>query len=134
MRTYTSQLRLIDQSPYVKTHDQDFIDAMFVFESAMGINQHHDGLTGTEKQAVANDYSFLIANATIAYNKFLFNVLQEQTQMDVHENLQFAHYNWNQSSLEWAVIYSQLSQKNPILLTVYNPGPDKLEILKIKIP
>lgn len=30
---------------------------------AMGIYQHHDAVTGTARQAVANDYAFRLSNA-----------------------------------------------------------------------
>jgi lysosomal alpha-mannosidase len=32
-------------------------------EKAMGILQHHDAVAGTERQAVANDYVFILHNA-----------------------------------------------------------------------
>jgi lysosomal alpha-mannosidase len=32
-------------------------------EKAMGILQHHDAVAGTEKQAVANDYVYILHNA-----------------------------------------------------------------------
>lgn len=108
---------------------------MFVIHSAMGINQHHDGLTGTEKQHVANDYSFLLANATESYNaQLLFPILKEQAQSHIKENLEFAHYNWNNSAQEWNLVYKQLQAKKSVVLTVYNPGLDRTEIMKIKIP
>lgn len=100
----------------------------------MGVNQHHDGLTGTEKQHVADDYSFLLSNATQYYNSFLLQVLKEQSQADIRETTDFYHYNWNQSYDEWQVVYKQLAQLKPVLLSIYNPGPGMAKTLQIKIP
>lgn len=35
------------------------------FREAMGIMQHHDAVTGTEKQLVAEDYARILYNAMV---------------------------------------------------------------------
>lgn len=54
--------------------------------------------------------------------------------MDINENLNFYHYNWNNSATEWNVAYDSLVNNKPVVLTVYNPGVQREEILKIKVP
>lgn len=77
-RTYLSQLKFLNYSQFLNANEQAFFSSLDLLEQAMGVNQHHDGLTGTEKQHVANDYSFLLHNATINYNNLLYQVLSEQ--------------------------------------------------------
>jgi Alpha mannosidase middle domain len=36
------------------------LEASFKMFDVMGVNQHHDAVTGTGKQAVANDYAWRI--------------------------------------------------------------------------
>ena len=41
------------------------LDAKYEMLNELGINQHHDAVTGTAKQAVADDYAFRLMNATV---------------------------------------------------------------------
>ena len=43
----------------------------------MGVTQHHDGITGTAKQHVADDYNFRVFNSTQANNKVYANLIDE---------------------------------------------------------
>lgn len=44
-------------------NNTDFSKDLTLLSEAMGIMQHHDAITGTEKQAVANDYARLLTKA-----------------------------------------------------------------------
>ena len=46
------------------------------FREAMGILQHHDAVTGTEKQHVANDYARILSNSISDGEKISTNVLR----------------------------------------------------------
>ena len=56
----------------------------------MGILQHHDAITGTEKQFVADDYTMMISKAkaksNIVYSKLLKDRLKAETGIST-ENL-----------------------------------------------
>lgn len=41
----------------------DFEESLTQLREVMGVMQHHDAITGTEKQAVANDYARLLKKA-----------------------------------------------------------------------
>lgn len=43
--------------------DKDFSSNLTLLKEAMGIMQHHDAITGTEKQHVAQDYARIITKA-----------------------------------------------------------------------
>jgi lysosomal alpha-mannosidase len=46
-----------------KVDGRDIDDSLNDLREAVGIMQHHDAITGTEKQAVANDYARLLTKA-----------------------------------------------------------------------
>lgn len=42
---------------------EDSVDGLDPLREAMGVMQHHDAITGTEKQHVADDYARIISEA-----------------------------------------------------------------------
>ena len=53
------------------------MDAKFHLFDALGINQHHDAVSGTAKQAVANDYAERLFKAMESNNKEYGKLIQE---------------------------------------------------------
>jgi hypothetical protein len=55
----------------------EILDAKYEMLNELGINQHHDAVTGTGKQAVADDYAYRLMNATaqndVPYSKAISN-------------------------------------------------------------
>lgn len=64
------QVRQIDA--VYQSHHTAELDAL---ERAIGLVQHHDGLSGTEKQAVSNDYALRLNDGIIAAEKGLNEIL-----------------------------------------------------------
>jgi lysosomal alpha-mannosidase len=58
VRTYFALLQYYSMSNYIKNNQQAIFSALDTIEQAMGVLQHHDAVAGTEKQFVANDYTF----------------------------------------------------------------------------
>lgn len=46
----------------------------------MGIYQHHDGISGTAKQLVADDYAWLLFNAMQTSNEVYSNLIKDEAQ------------------------------------------------------
>lgn len=44
-------------------NNKDFSSNITLLKEAMGIMQHHDAITGTEKQHVAQDYARIVTKA-----------------------------------------------------------------------
>lgn len=71
----------------------------------MGVSQHHDAISGTEKQYVANDYTYQLANGSDILNKQMFEVLSEQANIQIGETLDnVAECRWNLTASECPVI------------------------------
>jgi hypothetical protein len=58
------------------------VAANYVMKDAMGILQHHDAVTGTAKQAVANDYNRRLYEAMDFSNKQYNQLVQDRLQME----------------------------------------------------
>lgn len=81
---------------------------------AMGIMQHHDAVTGTEKQHVANDYNRMLTDAIMAAHTNTRDALQKLTNLTSGE---FAIcLQLNMSICE----YTQYHPNN-LVVTVFNP-------------
>ncbi|KPJ14056.1 Lysosomal alpha-mannosidase [Papilio machaon] len=95
-------------------HNQFVIDEL---KSAMGVMQHHDAITGTEKQHVAHDYERILNNAiedvmivpNQAYNKVLKAKGYEGPQLEYKR----CHLNESSCSIS--------EQKKAFIVTVFNP-------------
>ena len=60
----------------------------------MGILQHHDAVAGTEKQAVANDYVFILHNAETAVQNVIF-IFKNKKQRLYWKIFRFNYYSNN---------------------------------------
>lgn len=72
-------MKVLDQATST-TQIEQILDAKHGMLDALGINQHHDAVTGTAKQRVANDYLRLIAQATDANDALYEEEMQKITK------------------------------------------------------
>ena len=76
VRTSSNFLQTIRQLvSFTSLNDSQTISAVNSLERALGVAQHHDAVSGTENQHVANDYSKRLASATINCANILPRVL-----------------------------------------------------------
>jgi lysosomal alpha-mannosidase len=63
-RTGNNILQSVKQlTAFAKMKSKDYGESIADLRGAMGVMQHHDGITGTEKQAVSNDYAQMLHQA-----------------------------------------------------------------------
>lgn len=74
MKLYAS--KMVDQSATNDTISK-LLSAREMMLDTMGVAQHHDGVTGTAKQHVADDYNFRIFNSIEANNKIYASLIDE---------------------------------------------------------
>ncbi|XP_033249545.1 lysosomal alpha-mannosidase isoform X1 [Drosophila miranda] len=88
--------------------------SLSILRQAMGVMQHHDAITGTEKQAVAQDYDQMLYNAIIGAENNARDALRVLTN---HTSAEF------QSCLELNISVCALTQTsaNNIVVTLVNP-------------
>eukprot|EP00825_Cyclidium_porcatum_P038115 TRINITY_DN4351_c0_g1_i4.p1 TRINITY_DN4351_c0_g1~~TRINITY_DN4351_c0_g1_i4.p1 ORF type:complete len:797 (+),score=127.41 TRINITY_DN4351_c0_g1_i4:666-3056(+) len=133
-RTYLSLLKLKNMSPLLAKNENGFLTALAGIEQAMGVLMHHDAITGTEKQAVANDYVYNLYKQFTKYNNFLFAVLREQSYTNIKELLQFQWCRWNASTVDCKCVYDNLINNKTVVVAVYNQGLSAPTTLKVKVP
>jgi len=110
--------------------------ALYQLEEAMAIAQHHDAVTGTERQAVAEDYKLRLA---LGENSLLKNFLnpffQERVQKDLGlSSLQFETCQLNTSATFCSVTYQNLNKGTPVLVAIYNSGQSRSSVIRLKVP
>lgn len=116
-------------SATAKVQEAHFEPHLNMLRRAMGVMQHHDAVTGTEKQHVAADYSRLLtqaisacgANTKSALNQFTTGKPPKPLPADAHK----APDQWDfkfQSCLNLNISVCDVSENaNQFTVTVYNP-------------
>lgn len=103
-------------------------DAML---DALGIMQHHDAITGTAKQPVANDYSELMTDAVNQNNRLYSELIGERA---ADAGLDSA-LNWKACKVSTtSPINCGLESHEISLVTAHNPSTVDQELLRIRAP
>ncbi|XP_051165376.1 lysosomal alpha-mannosidase [Leptopilina boulardi] len=93
------------------------------FREAMGIMQHHDAVTGTEKQHVANDYSRILSNSMRDGNKLSADALRNMMKKDENTEKKVEFH----SCLQLNISSCEHTENNKnFVVTLYNPGSQPL--------
>lgn len=129
-----------NRSQYIINNWYKVDTALYVMEEAMAIAQHHDAVAGTEKQAVAEDYAYILSNATETLNK---DVVYPLVQEDLNNYLNlrigdFTTCETNRSANDCLIL--RLFAQNQttvgsILVTLYNPTQNSRDgrVVRVKI-
>lgn len=96
----------------------------------MGIMQHHDAVTGTEKQHVANDYARRLHAAIQSCSSNIKNVLNQLTTGNDEYKFDF------ENCLNLNISTCEISEKsNNFIVTLYNPlGHSTHEFVRFPVP
>jgi len=95
------------------TTDHYDVSAIFAMEDVVGIMQHHDAITGTEKQHVADDYARIVHDAIEKSTEAVNNIIS--VTLNVNGSLDF------KSCLLSNISVCDQSLKNDFVVAVYNP-------------
>ena len=105
---------------------------MQVAKRAVAVNQHHDAVTGTGKQHVADDYSLLLSNSMATNNAEFERQIQDYTE-------KFAGIksdSWGMCSSVNAT-YTDCPiapETSEFAVTSYNPAAIPVDIQTFKVP
>ncbi|XP_044269447.1 lysosomal alpha-mannosidase-like isoform X2 [Tribolium madens] len=102
---------------FSKVKGADYDDDLTLLKQAVGILQHHDAITGTAKEAVANDYSRLlnkgIKKAEPSLNVIVTDLLKKDASSDINLNLE--------TCLLSNVSICEITKSDRFVVSVYNP-------------
>ncbi|CAH2064721.1 unnamed protein product, partial [Iphiclides podalirius] len=112
--TYLQMVKQLQVLANLPEHNMFVLDEL---KSAMGVMQHHDAITGTEKQHVANDYVRLLDSAIEDANIIAKQAFNKITQRDGLKPplLIYERCALNESSCHVS------ETKRSFVVTVYNP-------------
>mmetsp|Transcript_30442 Transcript_30442/g.29831 ORF Transcript_30442/g.29831 Transcript_30442/m.29831 type:complete len:109 (-) Transcript_30442:413-739(-) len=100
---------------------------------AMGVYQHHDGVSGTAKQYVADDYTYKLFLAMESNNGEFTSVINEH--MEKETGITASKWEWcyssNDTYLECPIADNKASS---FLIAAHNPGLLGRDYLKVKVP
>ena len=99
--------------------------------NAMGIMQHHDAITGTAKQAVADTYAQILSSAVESNNELLSQIIGEQaTQAGFDSSL-----NWSACTFTSTTpVDCQMIDLGTWMVAAYNPSTVNQKLLRFSVP
>jgi hypothetical protein len=104
---------------------------------AMGIYQHHDAVTGTARQDVADDYAFRLSNA-IASNNQAYGLVADQellklSGMTSNNSWKFCNAT-NSTFLDCPISTTNLTDGQSLFVGVHNPSSVNTKMVSLKTP
>lgn len=101
---------------------------------SQGISQHHDGVSGTAKQHVADDYNWRIFSSIEFNNPIYASALNEW--LELNSNIRNAKWQWcqqlNGTYLDCPV--SQITDDSQMLVMIHNPSPIDQQNFRLQLP
>ncbi|EGR31388.1 hypothetical protein IMG5_110930 [Ichthyophthirius multifiliis] len=134
VRSFLYLVEILKNSDFLNKHNELFRQKLYQFEQAMAVAQHHDAVTGTEKQHVVNDYTKTLHNSISQLNEeVLYLVLKEQTEKSFQEkDINYSQCQWNSTFCQ--NLFDYLSNNQTIIFNIYNPTVERDITIQIKVP
>ncbi|KAG7306829.1 hypothetical protein JYU34_008275 [Plutella xylostella] len=121
-------LQMVKQLQVLAQLDSKNMDAIDELKSTMGVMQHHDAVTGTEKAHVAHDYERMLSAAVAGAMEVTAEAVNK-----LMANNGTVDFKWHRCMLnESSCHVSEHSQR--FMVSIYNPLAWKLDAIPVRIP
>ncbi|XP_048480276.1 lysosomal alpha-mannosidase [Plutella xylostella] len=121
-------LQMVKQLQVLAQLDSKNMDAIDELKSTMGVMQHHDAVTGTEKAHVAHDYERMLSAAVAGAVEVTAEAVNK-----LMSNNGTVDFKWHRCMLnESSCHVSEHSQR--FMVSIYNPLAWKLDAIPVRIP
>ena len=102
--------------------------AVSVLQEACGVAQHHDGITGTERQAVVEDYKLVLAKGMLSSDSVVDEIFKEATGVQVLSSCPLMN-------LSSCPATKPLFQNVNVSMFIYNPlQQSRHEVFTVPVP
>lgn len=99
-------------------------------EKAMALSQHHDAITGTEKQHVADDYVSILLKAREKTQNMIVSKLFSYFADDVDHKFELCSYN---VSSEFCHVTRDLSVETPVIVALFSAINKNESVIRLKV-
>ncbi|CAD8067627.1 unnamed protein product [Paramecium sonneborni] len=132
---YKKFIALLFQQKLIQDDYQNISNTIYELDNALAICQHHDAVTGTEKQHVNDDYINILSNGeyhiTKLTTKYLSQLLYNRT------NVEYEQCEYNTTALQCGKTYSALKANKTVIVTIIDgkvKQENNTDIICIKVP
>ena len=116
--------------------EQSILSASYSMMNELGVNQHHDAITGTAKQAVANDYARRLYQSmeqnNVEYNKLVADKIAAATNLKSDAPWQQC-FRTNSTYLDCPVVNYE-NETFTMNVIVHNPSSLDLSTARVAVP
>eukprot|EP01016_Furgasonia_blochmanni_P020637 TRINITY_DN2303_c0_g1_i16.p1 TRINITY_DN2303_c0_g1~~TRINITY_DN2303_c0_g1_i16.p1 ORF type:complete len:874 (-),score=283.75 TRINITY_DN2303_c0_g1_i16:239-2860(-) len=134
-KKFLSLAALRNTSSYVRENFDEVDIGLLYLEEAVAINQHHDAITGTEREAVVGDYHARLNQGLGYASREVETLAIEETKKEIGESpAAYSECHLNKTANYCVVAYENLNANKPVLLKVYNPSAVDETVIRVKVP
>ncbi|CAK65951.1 unnamed protein product (macronuclear) [Paramecium tetraurelia] len=134
-QTYKKLIALLYQQEFVQEDYQNITNAIYELDNALAICQHHDAVTGTEKQHVNDDYIKILYKGEQHIQKLTRKILSKFLYNTT--TIDYEQCEYNITSQQCTKTYSALKANKTVILTIVDgkvKQENNTDIIRIKVP
>lgn len=132
------QLHTINKVAFGQDTWKQQLQSVNNLQQAMGINQHHDAVSGTEQQHVCNDYAKQLSIGTAAAMQVVYNttytLLRRSPQVVQPDFVDCPLANISICPISASTLSSGSGQQTLVVMVYNNVGWDRKEIVMVPVP